>query len=91
MVSVSAFIPGPIVYGKIIDTTCIMWNYACGKRGSCALHDLVDLRMKITGMNLFARSVCIVLSVIALLLLKRRNKKPENSKKLESETASSEM
>ncbi|XP_071105324.1 solute carrier organic anion transporter family member 2B1-like [Haliotis cracherodii] len=89
--SVFAFIPGPIVYGKIIDTTCIIWNYACGKRGSCALHDLVDLRMKITGMNVCVRSVCIVLSVITLLLLKWGNKKPENAKKLEPETASSEM
>ncbi|XP_067665010.1 solute carrier organic anion transporter family member 2B1-like [Haliotis asinina] len=76
-VSVLVYLPGPIVYGKIIDTTCIVWNYACGKRGSCALYDLVDQRMKVTGMNVCGNAVTVGLSVLALILLNSRNKKPE--------------
>ncbi|XP_046584239.1 solute carrier organic anion transporter family member 2A1-like [Haliotis rubra] len=87
-VSVLVYLPVPIVYGKIIDTTCIVWNYACGARGSCALYDLVDLRLKITGMNVCGNAVTAVLSVMALFLLKWRNNKPEKSKKLAPETFS---
>ncbi|XP_067665011.1 solute carrier organic anion transporter family member 2B1-like [Haliotis asinina] len=90
-VSVLVYLPAPIVYGKIIDTTCIVWNNACGKRGSCALYDLVDQRMKITGMNVCGNALTAVFSVTTLMLLKGKNKKPENSKKLAPEAATSEI
>ena len=32
-------IPGPIIAGKLIDATCIAWQYSCGERGSCRLYD----------------------------------------------------
>ncbi|XP_035775439.1 solute carrier organic anion transporter family member 74D-like [Anopheles albimanus] len=39
MISLFALIPGPIIYGRIIDSTCLVWTEACGKRGNCQLHD----------------------------------------------------
>lgn len=37
--SLFAFTPGPIIYGYIIDSTCLLWNYECGNRGNCQLYD----------------------------------------------------
>ncbi|ODN02542.1 Solute carrier organic anion transporter family member 1B1, partial [Orchesella cincta] len=32
-------IPSPIVYGRIIDSTCLLWGSKCGERGNCLLYD----------------------------------------------------
>lgn len=39
MISLFALIPGPILYGRIIDSTCLVWTEECGKRGNCQLYD----------------------------------------------------
>lgn len=39
MISLLASIPGPIIFGRIIDSTCISWNYKCGGLGDCQLYD----------------------------------------------------
>lgn len=32
-------IPGPIVYGALLDRSCTLWRQNCGERGSCLLYD----------------------------------------------------
>lgn len=39
LVSLLALIPGPIIFGRIIDSTCLVWGYKCGERGNCQLYD----------------------------------------------------
>ncbi|KDR21873.1 solute carrier organic anion transporter family member 4C1-like isoform X2 [Zootermopsis nevadensis] len=34
-----AFIPGPIVYGVLLDSACIVWGQTCGETGNCWLYD----------------------------------------------------
>ncbi|XP_076171116.1 organic anion transporting polypeptide 33Ea isoform X2 [Ptiloglossa arizonensis] len=38
MISLFALIPGPIIYGAIIDSTCLIWEESCGTRGNCWFH-----------------------------------------------------
>lgn len=35
IISLGALIPGPIIYGAIIDSTCLIWEESCGTRGNC--------------------------------------------------------
>ncbi|XP_011639834.1 solute carrier organic anion transporter family member 4C1 [Pogonomyrmex barbatus] len=35
ILSLLALIPGPIIYGAIIDSTCLIWEESCGTRGNC--------------------------------------------------------
>lgn len=44
MVSAFALIPGPIIFGRIIDSTCLAWSYKCGQRGNCQLFDPLMFR-----------------------------------------------
>ncbi|KZC05245.1 PREDICTED: solute carrier organic anion transporter family member 5A1 [Dufourea novaeangliae] len=37
-ISLFALIPGPIIYGAIIDSTCMIWEESCGTRGNCWFH-----------------------------------------------------
>ncbi|XP_037025272.1 solute carrier organic anion transporter family member 74D-like [Bradysia coprophila] len=54
LVSLFALSPGPIMYGYIIDSSCLVWNYRCENRGSCQLYDADQFRyrMNITGISL---------------------------------------
>ncbi|KAK7867916.1 hypothetical protein R5R35_005269 [Gryllus longicercus] len=39
-----AFIPGPIVYGMLLDSACLVWGEMCGQTGNCWLYDDKKLR-----------------------------------------------
>lgn len=32
-------VPCPIIYGAVIDSTCLVWDTICGKQGACAQYD----------------------------------------------------
>ncbi|XP_055706952.1 solute carrier organic anion transporter family member 74D isoform X2 [Phlebotomus papatasi] len=44
MFSLFGLIPGPILYGWIIDQTCMVWNYRCEKIGNCQIYNQRDFR-----------------------------------------------
>ncbi|ODM96224.1 Solute carrier organic anion transporter family member 1C1, partial [Orchesella cincta] len=45
MISLFAFLPSPILFGRIIDNVCLVWGGStCGKRGNCMLYDGEQLR-----------------------------------------------
>lgn len=39
LVSLFAMMPGPIIFGRVIDSTCLIWNFKCGRKGNCQLYD----------------------------------------------------
>ncbi|XP_046573017.1 solute carrier organic anion transporter family member 3A1-like [Haliotis rubra] len=45
------YLPSPIVYGRAIDTTCILWETTCGDVGACAVYDIPSLRYHVKGMD----------------------------------------
>merc|ERR1719228_1032853 len=45
--SLLAMLPSPIVFGAIIDTTCILWQQECGETTNCLLYDTDALRQLI--------------------------------------------
>ncbi|KAK0171245.1 hypothetical protein PV328_008995 [Microctonus aethiopoides] len=51
IVSLFALIPGPIVYGFIIDQSCLIWDYSCGTQGNCWYYDKDKFRyvFNVTG------------------------------------------
>ncbi|XP_071493576.1 solute carrier organic anion transporter family member 4A1-like, partial [Diadema antillarum] len=55
-------VPGPIVFGALIDSSCLLWETSCDGTGNCWLYDN----------GLFARSflvLCVGVDVIAILFL----------------------
>ena len=39
----SGTVPGPIVFGAIIDSTCMIWREKCGENASCWIYDNMKL------------------------------------------------
>uniref|UniRef100_A0A0A9ZCD3 Solute carrier organic anion transporter family member 5A1 n=1 Tax=Lygus hesperus TaxID=30085 RepID=A0A0A9ZCD3_LYGHE len=44
MMSLFAFMPSPIFFGYIIDTTCLVWGKTCSGTGNCWLYNGESLR-----------------------------------------------
>lgn len=49
---VLAFMPGPVLYGKVIDTTCLLWGRKCQRNTSCLYYDLDLFRHRFLGLQL---------------------------------------
>uniref|UniRef100_A0A1B6C2D4 Solute carrier organic anion transporter family member n=1 Tax=Clastoptera arizonana TaxID=38151 RepID=A0A1B6C2D4_9HEMI len=65
MISLFAFIPGPILYGAIIDSTCISWDDTCGQRGNCWLYNKEDFRLYI---NVISASLTFIGTLFDVLV-----------------------
>lgn len=44
LMSLFAFIPSPIIFGSLLDNTCLVWGKTCSGNGNCWLYDGETLR-----------------------------------------------
>nr|XP_018907628.1 PREDICTED: solute carrier organic anion transporter family member 2B1-like [Bemisia tabaci]XP_018907629.1 PREDICTED: solute carrier organic anion transporter family member 2B1-like [Bemisia tabaci] len=42
--SLFAFIPSPIMFGALVDKTCLVWGKTCGRKGNCWLYNNRQLK-----------------------------------------------
>ncbi|XP_078665160.1 solute carrier organic anion transporter family member 3A1-like isoform X6 [Branchiostoma floridae x Branchiostoma belcheri] len=81
LVKLLGFIPSPIYFGALIDTTCRLWSTTCGKQGACLLYDLDKNRYAYFGLIIALRTLGGFLILFAAYLFKRREQnKPLGSK-----------
>lgn len=64
MVSLLALIPGPIIFGWIIDSTCKIWNEKCGEIGNCQLYDQDQFRYYVNFTAMCLTSVGVFFDVL---------------------------
>ncbi|KAG8431381.1 hypothetical protein GDO86_018924 [Hymenochirus boettgeri] len=46
------WLPGPVIFGSMIDSTCILWRKKCGKKTTCLYYDNNLLRQRYIGLIL---------------------------------------
>ncbi|KAH8403161.1 hypothetical protein KR222_006204, partial [Zaprionus bogoriensis] len=59
MISLFALIPGPIIFGRIIDSTCLVWTQTCNGTGNCQLHDQTRFRYAVNFLSVLLTLVGI--------------------------------
>ncbi|VIO88077.1 Uncharacterized protein BM_BM4182 [Brugia malayi] len=48
VVSLFASLPSPLIWGAVVDTTCLVWSYTCPEaKGACAIYEPVLLRQRL--------------------------------------------
>ncbi|XP_046326405.2 solute carrier organic anion transporter family member 2A1-like [Haliotis rufescens] len=65
------FLPGPILFGWLIDKACLHWNSGCGGKGACALYDIELFRYLVMGIPSVARVLTLLLYTFALCMALR--------------------
>ncbi|XP_049448635.1 solute carrier organic anion transporter family member 2B1 isoform X1 [Epinephelus fuscoguttatus] len=81
---VLAFMPGPVLYGSVIDTTCILWGKKCGKQTSCQYYDLDRFRQRFLGLQVVfvcGALLCFLLTVVVLRRRAGRQEPQQESKR----------
>lgn len=59
------YIPAPILFGNLIDSTCLLWKNSCGENGGrCLLYDIEQFRYRYVGLcasiKIFALGIFIM-------------------------------
>lgn len=47
MLSLFALIPGPIIFGRLIDSSCLVWTEECNSTGNCQFYDQTAFRNRV--------------------------------------------
>ncbi|XP_028277550.1 solute carrier organic anion transporter family member 2B1 [Parambassis ranga] len=74
---VLAFMPGPVLYGSVIDTTCIQWGRKCGKDTSCLYYNLDRFRQRFLGLQVVFVCGGLLCFLLTVVVLRRRSEGQE--------------
>nr|NP_609293.2 organic anion transporting polypeptide 30B, isoform B [Drosophila melanogaster]NP_723463.1 organic anion transporting polypeptide 30B, isoform A [Drosophila melanogaster]NP_995668.1 organic anion transporting polypeptide 30B, isoform C [Drosophila melanogaster]AAF52781.2 organic anion transporting polypeptide 30B, isoform A [Drosophila melanogaster]AAN10695.1 organic anion transporting polypeptide 30B, isoform B [Drosophila melanogaster]AAS64664.1 organic anion transporting polypeptide 30B, len=67
------YIPAPILFGNLIDSTCILWKSSCGEKGGrCLIYDIEKFRYKYVGLCASVKLIALVIFMVDWWLVRRR-------------------
>lgn len=72
-----AYIPTPIYFGAVIDTTCMLWQQDCGVHGSCWEYDVTSFRFVYFGLAASLKFVGFVFIFLTWYSIKHKEARAE--------------
>ncbi|XP_061660730.1 solute carrier organic anion transporter family member 5A1 isoform X2 [Syngnathoides biaculeatus] len=72
-----AYIPTPIYFGAVIDTTCMLWQQDCGVPGSCWEYDVTAFRFVYFGLAASLKFVGFVFIFLTWYSIKHKEERVE--------------
>ncbi|XP_054893231.1 solute carrier organic anion transporter family member 5A1 [Poeciliopsis prolifica] len=72
-----AYIPTPIYFGAVIDTTCMLWQQDCGVPGSCWEYDVTSFRFVYFGLAASLKFVGFVFIFLTWYSIKHKEAQAE--------------
>nr|XP_014696700.2 solute carrier organic anion transporter family member 4C1 [Equus asinus] len=64
-------IPGPIIFGVTIDSTCILWDInECGIKGACWIYDNIKMARMLVTISVICKVITICFNGLAVFLYK---------------------
>ncbi|XP_078514712.1 solute carrier organic anion transporter family member 2B1-like isoform X2 [Lissotriton helveticus] len=78
LLRVFAFLPCPILYGSVIDSTCLLWERECDNNTSCQYYDNTLLRKRYMGLQLVFEVASCVCFFLVFLILRNQEKRALN-------------
>ncbi|XP_029845034.2 solute carrier organic anion transporter family member 74D [Ixodes scapularis] len=63
-----SFLPYPLVYGSLVDSTCVVWEESCGQQGNCWVYDMRTFNYSLHGTTFILLMVGVVLNFVVFLL-----------------------
>ena len=68
------YIPSPIVFGSVIDSTCIVWKQTCegSQGGRCLMYDIESFRYKYVGICAGIKALSFIIFLFDWWLIRNR-------------------
>uniref|UniRef100_A0A8C4QHT3 Solute carrier organic anion transporter family member n=1 Tax=Eptatretus burgeri TaxID=7764 RepID=A0A8C4QHT3_EPTBU len=67
-----AYIPTPIYFGAVIDTTCMLWQRSCASSGSCLEYDVTTFRFVYFGLTAGIKTIAFLFISLAWFSVRQR-------------------
>ncbi|XP_078514716.1 solute carrier organic anion transporter family member 2B1-like [Lissotriton helveticus] len=86
LLRVLAWMPCPALFGRFIDSTCLLWERKCDNNASCRYYDNTLLRKRYMGLQLVFEVAAFISFFIVFVILRNQEKRalnkisPENLK-----------
>ncbi|XP_064499957.1 solute carrier organic anion transporter family member 2B1 isoform X2 [Pseudopipra pipra] len=74
LLRVLAWMPGPILYGSAIDTTCILWEKRCDRKAACRYYDNTLFRQRYLGLQFFFEVGAFLCFVAVYVILRKQER-----------------
>ncbi|XP_010002863.1 PREDICTED: solute carrier organic anion transporter family member 2B1 [Chaetura pelagica] len=78
LLRVLAWMPGPVLYGSAIDTTCILWEKKCARKAACRYYDNNLFRQRYLGLQFFFEVGAFLCFVAVYGILRRQEREARN-------------
>jgi uncharacterized membrane protein len=76
LMKIIAQIPGPIIFGLIIDKQCLYWSQSTyNHRGSCFIYNANQLTFTLFGTTIIIKIISIIIITILFFIKFKQNKK----------------
>ncbi|XP_076419826.1 solute carrier organic anion transporter family member 5A1 isoform X2 [Peromyscus maniculatus bairdii] len=72
-----AYIPTPIYFGAVIDTTCMLWQQECGVQGSCWEYNVTSFRFVYFGLAAGLKFVGFIFIFLAWYSIKYKEEEQQ--------------
>lgn len=80
-------IPGPILFGKMIDLTCLLWQKKCDNNdGSCFFYNNQNMSYNLMGIALAGKFLSILFFTLSLVFYKASPKEEEEEEGAPADT-----
>lgn len=67
------YIPAPILFGNLIDSSCLLWKSSCGEAGGrCLIYDIEKFRFKYIGLCTGIKVVALSIFIVDWWLVRNR-------------------
>nr|KAF6325727.1 solute carrier organic anion transporter family member 2B1 [Myotis myotis] len=74
LLRVLAWMPSPVIHGSAIDTTCVHWDWSCGRRAVCRYYDHDLLRTRFIGLQFFFKTGSLACFALIMAILRQQGK-----------------
>ncbi|XP_069749158.1 solute carrier organic anion transporter family member 2A1-like [Narcine bancroftii] len=91
LLQVLGWLPGPILFGVMIDSTCIQWEHKCGRITSCQYYDNDLFRKRFIGFQIIFLVVTFVCFLIVYYIMAKHAPKTADTTVKESYAESVEL
>ena len=56
--------PCSIIYGAVVDSTCLFWESNCDSIGACRVYDSVKFRLSFHGLTAFIMLMAFIVDAV---------------------------
>uniref|UniRef100_H3ABP2 Solute carrier organic anion transporter family member n=1 Tax=Latimeria chalumnae TaxID=7897 RepID=H3ABP2_LATCH len=77
---VLAWMPGPVLYGTVIDTTCISWEKKCDKSAACRYYNNDAFRQRFLGLQFFFEVGAFLCFLTTLFIFRKQSTEEQPEK-----------